>query len=321
MAHQPTNTILITGGNGSLGSAIAVAITKSQPGKHHLVLTARSLTDAPTIQTSSTLSSLGASFEFQLLDLSSLENVRSFASTIIDKIARKELPPFAGGGIVHSAARSTYAKGGVTKDEWNDMYGVNVLAPILLEVSLLPVLDNALIVNVSSATHSLGVVNYFSDNKKGTEYVDGETLGLVESMKRYGSCKLLVLMAGYALQRHVNTKPESNIKIVGVDPGGMSGESRLGNTKHPVLQVIIAVLGLLRPVVKYLKKDAFNPPEVPAKAIAGLFETSADAAGDLGGSYFVLDDKMKSSPTSMDERKQDDVLEEICEDLKIKMGS
>jgi hypothetical protein len=98
----------------------------------------------------------------------------------------------------------------------------------------------------------------------------------------------------------------------------MSGESRLGNTKHPVVRVIMAVLGLLRPVVNYLKKDAFNPPEVPAKAIAGLFETSAGAGGDLGGSYFILDDKMKSSPTSMDEGKQEDVLEEVCEDLKIK---
>jgi hypothetical protein len=106
---------------------------------------------------------------------------------------------------------------------------------------------------------------------------------------------------------------------VGVDPGGMSGESRLGNTKHPVLQIIMAVLGLLRPVVNYLKKDAYNPPEVPAKAIAGLFEASADAAGDLGGSYFVLDDKMQSSPTSTDEGKQDGVLEEVCEDLKIKI--
>jgi hypothetical protein len=108
---------------------------------------------------------------------------------------------------------------------------------------------------------------------------------------------------------------------VGADPGGMSGESRLGNTKHPVLQVIMAVLGLFRPVVKYMKKDAFNPPEVPAKAITGFFENSADASGDLGGSYFVLDDKMKSSPTSMDEGKQDDVLEEVCDDLRIKIGS
>jgi mannan polymerase II complex ANP1 subunit len=212
MAHQPTSTILITGGNGSLGSAIAVAITKSQPGKYHLVLTARSLTDVPTTQTSSTLSSLGASFEFQLLDLSSLENVRAFASTIIDKITRKELPPFAGGGIIHSAAKSTYAKGGVTKDGWNDMYGVNVLAPVFLEISLLTVLDGALIVNVSSATHSLGVVDYFSDNKKGTEYVAGETVGLAESLKRYGSCKLLVLMAVYALQRHLNAVRDPDMK-------------------------------------------------------------------------------------------------------------
>jgi hypothetical protein len=114
MAHQPMNT----GGNRSLDSGVTVAITKSQPGKHYLALTARSLTDAPTTQTSSILSSLDASFEFHVLDLASLGSVREFATTITDKITRKEIPPFAGnagGGIARSSTRSTYANGGVTK--------------------------------------------------------------------------------------------------------------------------------------------------------------------------------------------------------------
>lgn len=62
-----------------------------------------------------------------------------------------------------------------------------------------------------------------------------------------------------------------------------------------------------------LKKDAYNPPEVPAKAIAELFgriETS------FGGKYFVLDDEVKSSATSLDEKFQDDVWEEVCKDLR-----
>jgi hypothetical protein len=98
----------------------------------------------------------------------------------------------------------------------------------------------------------------------------------------------------------------------------MSGESRLGNTHHLVLQVTVAVLGLLRPALKYLKNDAFNPPEVPARAIAGLFEGFGREVSDLGGSYFVVDDKTKSSLTSLDEGKQGEVLAEVCEDLKAK---
>jgi hypothetical protein len=62
------------------------------------------------------------------------------------------------------------------------MYSINVLAPMLLETSLLPVREGGLIVNASSATHTLCVVNYFADNKKGTEYIEGETVGLGEPL-------------------------------------------------------------------------------------------------------------------------------------------
>ena len=103
---------------------------------------------------------------------------------------------FDGGGIVHSAPRSTYAKGSVTEDGWNDMYVINGLAPILLEVSLLHVLDGALIVNVSSTAHSLGVADYFSDKKNGLSTLMARRWGLQNASNGTDHAKCWCLWLG-----------------------------------------------------------------------------------------------------------------------------
>jgi len=139
MTPQPKSTIVITGGNGVLGSAVAVEIDKLQQGKYHMILTARSLTDPRTIQISSTLKALGSSFEFQVLDLSSLGDVRAFAAALKVRIGKNEVPPFAEGGIVNSAATFNFLKDSRTKDGWSEMYGIDVLAPMLLVREMLPV--------------------------------------------------------------------------------------------------------------------------------------------------------------------------------------
>lgn len=111
---------------------------------------------------------------------------------------------------MNSAATFTYLKDSRTEDGWNEMYAINVLAPILLCRELLPVLQGAIVVNVASMIHSKGVVDYFKNDDKGkgllhtNEGNNEQTLGLGEAMKQYGSCKLLLLMASYALQRQIN---------------------------------------------------------------------------------------------------------------------
>lgn len=208
----PASTILITGGNGSLGSAIAIQIAKSHYEKHHLVLTARKLDNDRTIETSAALRALNASFEFEVLDLSSLGNVTSFAAKLRKRVQKGELPKFDGGGAVLSAAMFTYVKDSRTKDGWNEMYGINVLAQVVLR-ELLKDLSGALVVNITSTTHNIGSVDYFSEGKSGNgdgvvsgrvEKGAGERLGLGEAMKRYGSSKLLLVMSSYALQRRLD---------------------------------------------------------------------------------------------------------------------
>ncbi len=83
------------------------------------------------------------------------------------------------------------------------MYTVNVLAPTLLMRGLLPVLlDVATVVNVGSAAHEIGRVDYF-EGKEEAGVKEGDKVGFMEGMKRYGSTKILTLMAGYAFQRRL----------------------------------------------------------------------------------------------------------------------
>ncbi|KUJ21620.1 NAD(P)-binding protein [Mollisia scopiformis] len=312
---ETKSSIFITGGNGSLGSAIALQIARFRPKKYHLILTARKITDPRTINVSSTLKTLNASFEFQTLDLSSLDSIRSFAATIRERVSRNDIPRFSAGGMVLSAAMNTLLKDTKTKDGWNEIYGINVLAQILLIRELLPVLNGGLVINIASAAHAMAAANYFSNETKteiGGEHAE-ENLGLGDAMKRYGASKLWVIMASHALQRRLDAKPNNAIKIVSLDPGGMSGDSNLG-LDHWVLNSLKVVLGFVRPVLGRLKKDAFNPPEVPAKAVADLFEMER---GGLGGKYFVLDDEVESSGASLEVKSQEEAWGKICRDLEI----
>jgi len=108
-------------------------------------------------------------------------------------------------------------------------------------------------------------------------------------------------------------KPGSNVCIVSSDPGGMSGDSNLG-ADHAIIKASKAVLGIIAPLLNRLKKDAYNSPMVPAKAIMGLFDHLGSIVDDRG-SYYILDDKLKSNDISLNKKKQDEVLDMILGDL------
>jgi hypothetical protein len=93
----------------------------------------------------------------------------------------------------------------------------------------------------------------------------------------------------------------------------MSGDSNLG-LNHWVFNSVKAVLGVVSPILSMIKKDAYNSPEVPAKAIADMFEVETK----LGGKYFVLDDEIQSSEASLGVSRQEQVWEKICGDLAIR---
>lgn len=94
----------------------------------------------------------------------------------------------------------------------------------------------------------------------------------------------------------------------------MSGDSHMGAQASWIIRVVKFFLGVFAPLVRWLRKDAYNPPEVPAKVIAELL---GDGNKTLGGKYFILDDEVTSSAVSLYERVQDEVWETVCRDLDL----
>ena len=90
----------------------------------------------------------------------------------------------------------------------------------------------------------------------------------------------------------------------------------MGARQSWVIRFVMVLLGIFAPMVRLLRKDAYNPPEVPAKVIADLF---GSRKGNLGGKYFILDDEVKSSATSLDEKLQDEIWEKISRDLELNL--
>jgi NAD(P)-dependent dehydrogenase (short-subunit alcohol dehydrogenase family) len=203
----PSSTIIITGGTGALGSTVARSLETAYPGRFHLVLTCRNTTDARAVAVSEFLKSKDSSFALEELDLSDLSDVKAFAGRIKSRIEAGEIPGLIGGGIVNSAAYMTFVREAKTKDGVDVMYTINCLAPALLARCLLPALigeRSATVINVGSEAHGIGRVEYFEEQKETNKNSkNGEKLGFLEGMKRYGSSKLLCVMMGYGLQRQL----------------------------------------------------------------------------------------------------------------------
>ena len=166
----PQSTILITGGTGSLGSAVARTLETSYPGRFYLLLTCRNPSDEFATSLSEFLRSKNGAFSFEVLDLSDLGAVSAFTASVKSRIAKGELPGLVGGGLVCSAAYQTFFKGRKGKEGKDIMYTVNCLSEVLLMRGLLEVLlDGGTVVNIGSTAHEIGKVEYFEKQGEGKE--------------------------------------------------------------------------------------------------------------------------------------------------------
>lgn len=97
-------TILVTGSNGDLGSAIARHVGSSPKlAAHHALYVVRNAS-SPNRKLRSALGSSKSGvqnhYDILSLDLASLSNVRSVASTINERVAKGEIPPGSHRGIL-----------------------------------------------------------------------------------------------------------------------------------------------------------------------------------------------------------------------------
>lgn len=142
----PKGTILVTGANGGLGSAIVSQIIKtpSLADEYHGLYTVRSAKSAQAVSAilarkSRPQQQQHPQHELVDLDLSSLASVRRTAGEINRRVKAGEIPPIR--ALILNAAWQEYTTGTRTGDGFDMAFQVNYLAHFLLTLLLLQSMD------------------------------------------------------------------------------------------------------------------------------------------------------------------------------------
>ncbi|KAK3361919.1 putative short-chain dehydrogenase [Lasiosphaeria ovina] len=250
-------SILVTGANGGLGSAIAASLAESQAwgADYHGLYGVRSAATATALHRSlSRAASLSHQHDVIELDLSRLDSVRKVAADINRRVAEGSLPRLR--ALILNAAYMEGAEQCFTPDGFDMSWQVNYLAHFVLTLLLLQSMDkeHGRVIVIGSYGHNpldkrnSGFSWYTGDEWKSL-YHNTESLarGTWSSSKdypttdagirRYGAGKLCLIMMMHELQSRLTGDPTlSSICALAVDPGGMG--SSLFRRSNFLLRVI-----------------------------------------------------------------------------------
>jgi len=211
MGRSLIGTVIITGGNGQLGSEIAVAIAKTQPFAH-ILLTARDIKGVDVRNLIARVRLIGPrSIEVVSLDLNDLSSVTDFAQSTVERVRSCEIPPVV--DLIHSAAVASYTVDRLTLDGYDPVYQTNCVAPFFLTVGLLESFragdgrpdGGAKVINIGCSAVSYGKLDYFDHDQGRDNRRPGTPMSAREGNLRYGSSKLLASVALYALRRSLTS--------------------------------------------------------------------------------------------------------------------
>ncbi|KAJ5488745.1 hypothetical protein N7539_003635 [Penicillium diatomitis] len=300
MGRSLKGTVIITGGNGSLGSEIAIAIAKTQPFTH-LLLTARDPSQPDARDLTERIRLIGPrSIEILRLDLADLQSVHTFALQTIERVRTKEIPPIH--TLIHSAATASYTVDEPTVDGYDPVYQTNCMAPFLLTVSLLEAFragggtaadGGAKVIYVGCAEASNGRLDYFDHDREESSRSVGTVLSKKEASLRFGSSKLLASVALYALRRSLASTTNISLDVFTMDPGVMVGDSHLRTGTPLSVKVAQQTRSGLGPILRMMSRSAVNKASVPAKAIAKV--AFRQASVEQAERYFILDDEYEAA--------------------------
>ncbi|PGH10885.1 hypothetical protein AJ79_05245 [Helicocarpus griseus UAMH5409] len=270
MATPLVGTAIITGGDGNLGSEIAVAIARKQPLIHILVLV-RDLSSLSVRQVSQKVRMVGPrSFEIARVDLNSFSSVITFAEHTIRRVRDRDIPPVA--VLVNCAATYSHILDPKTVDGYDPVYQTNCLSPFLLTISLLESFRaskrtgtvGAHAINVGCSNMSHGRLDFFQAGWEAGRKEDIE-LDDKEALQRYGSSKLLLSATMYALRRSLVSSGNIPINISTFDPGSISSKA---NRPHKSTSSSPERPNFLNPLHRFRQKRSINAVTVSANAIA-----------------------------------------------------
>ncbi|KKK21265.1 putative mannan polymerase II complex ANP1 subunit Anp1 [Aspergillus rambellii] len=327
MGTPLVGTAIITGGNGSLGSEIAVAIAKTQPFVH-LLLLARDIRSESVQNVRERIRLIGPrSIEVARVDLASFNSVASFAENTVERVHSKDIPPVT--LLINCAAMSSYVTDQVTRDGHDPVYQTNCIAPFLLTVSLLEAFragdgtpnGGARVINIGCSSISKGSLGYFEDEDQASHVGrSGTPLSAKDALARVGSSKLIMSAAMYALRRSLVLTGNISLNIYTLDPGGMVGESHLVADVPLSIRMAHQTKSGLRPFLRVFSKSAINKVSVPAKVIAKVAFQS-DTVENWGRErYYILDSEYEAGsviPALRDPPQMEALLNKLMRQVEV----
>ncbi|MCL2676837.1 MAG: SDR family NAD(P)-dependent oxidoreductase [Streptococcaceae bacterium] len=276
------HTIIITGGNSGLGFQCAKNIALAQP-ESTIVLACRNIDKAQSAITQLEKETENQNIVARLLDLASLDSVRTFAQNFKED----NFPPLY--SLICNAGLNPTALT-YTKDGFETTFGVNHLGHFLLANLLLDSLvDDGRIIFVSSDTHNPPIVFPFS----APVFENAERLAHPSekdnAMLRYPTSKLCNLMTAYAMAEKTISLTNKNITVNAFNPGLMVSTNLNGDSNRmqsSIMTMVGRVLGRL------------GSAEKSGEALA---EMVTDLKYDkITGKYIDRGHDIPSSPASYD---------------------
>lgn len=292
-------TVLITGGNTSLGYECAKAIARSGQ-LWHIVITARDA-DKGRDAVSRLIAETGyPHIEMMIIDLASLASIRSF----VEVFQQRTLPPLH--AIVCNAGVGTGNSTQYTKDGFEMTFGVNHLGHFLLVNLLLPhLIEPARIIVVSGAHGAktrlgllLGNPPPLFTNADDLAHPKAEMEQTIPKLGRvrYVTSKLSNLYFTYELDRRLRASGREAIMVNALNPGVMPGTGLARDSAAFVRFIWHHIMPLLSDRVQN-----FNSPARAGVMLARL--VTDPELRNVSSKYFLGEQHQESSEESYDRQR------------------
>ncbi|KAM0811673.1 putative short-chain dehydrogenase [Seiridium cardinale] len=332
-------TILVTGTNGGLGSAIVEQIaSKPELSAYHGLYTVRDTTHTPAL-TSALTRHPAHSHDIVGLELTKLDSVRQVAKEINVRVSTNELPPIR--ALILNAGFQDFGKQSWTGDDLDTTFAANYLGHWLLTLLLLQSVDKETgrIIVVGSYSHDpkdprcirtsaftapeyktfVSDAASFEAIAKGRWSPATEDAGFRGGFRRYGAAKLFLIMMQHELQTRLNADATlGKICLLGVDPGGMITSM----TRYAPWVIRVLVAKIIYPALLYINPN--NGVVRPTSRSAGDILEAAFRSGDEGqlpkDKYYDGREPLETSEESRDEAKRKLVWEETVKLAGLKEG-
>ncbi|KAF4952394.1 hypothetical protein FSARC_12651 [Fusarium sarcochroum] len=268
-------SIVVTGANGGLGSAIVERILlDSELAAYTGIFIIR--TSAAATNLKQKLSTAPRTYAYRIIEtqLDSIADVKNTAAKINSEVGAGTLPPMR--AIILAAAYQDSSELYLTTDGYETTWQINFLSNFVLVLSLLQSYDKQhnRIVLICSWSHDAEALD------KGSWSTPTEDGSANAGYRRYAASKLCAAMFfvkfSFELGEHLASDPKlSKVEVVVIDPGAMPTDlGRRGNTIALFKMKII--LPLLATISTYLSPN-------------GLFHLPSKSAADTIRAAFELD--------------------------------